>query len=83
VVEHVFPVRFLSVVFSAGRRLWVIDAVGWRFESAFALCASSSIGQSSSQTSTLAPCPLTFDGPKLWVIACCRFESDLLHSMGQ
>ena len=24
VVEHVFPVRFLSVVFSAGRRLWVI-----------------------------------------------------------
>src|SRR6266545_5644721 len=23
VVEHVFPVRFLSVVFSAGRRLWV------------------------------------------------------------
>ena len=23
-VEHVFPVRFLSVVFSAGRRLWVI-----------------------------------------------------------
>ena len=24
VVEHVFPVRFLSVVFSAGRRLWVL-----------------------------------------------------------
>src|SRR2546429_1578351 len=24
VVERVFPVRFLSVVFSAGRRLWVL-----------------------------------------------------------
>ena len=40
VVEPVFPVRFLSVVFSAGRRSWVIEIVGWRFESAFALCAS-------------------------------------------
>ena len=34
VVEHVFPVRLLSVVFSAGRRLWVLGTVGWRFESA-------------------------------------------------
>lgn len=37
VVEHVFPVRFLSVGFSAGRRLWVIGTVGWRFKSALLL----------------------------------------------
>ena len=38
------------------------------------------------QAIQIAPCPLNrpahFDGPKLWVIVGCRFESGLLHQTG-
>ena len=36
VVEHVIPSSFFIRRFFAGRRLWVIETVGWRFNSTLA-----------------------------------------------
>jgi len=57
---------YVKQVFSAGRRLRVATVAQ--------LSAHRAIPQSLS-------CPLLFDGPKLWVIACYWFDSDARLNM--
>src|SRR5438309_6813948 len=61
VVEHVFPVHFLSVVFSAGRRLWVLVNPAIPAQIRSAACGGGAIF-STPGNSTVASLPAAFSG---------------------
>ncbi len=63
VVEHVFPVRLLSVGLSAGRRLWVLvdPAISVQIRS---VACDGGATLSTPGNSTVAFLPALFDGPK-------------------
>src|SRR5207249_8172450 len=81
-VEHVFPVRFLSVVISAGRRLWVLVNPAIPVQIRSAACGGGATF-STPGNSTVALLPALILMGRRHRVICHWFESNLLHQMGQ
>ena len=80
VVEHVFPVRLLSVGFSAGRRLWVLvdPAIPVQIRS---VACDGGATLSTPGNSTVAFLPALFDGPKTsGYLSLVRIQSGAHHA---